>query len=105
MLDRSEERAAQFDQAGFGEAALYKAGGLGAGVAVTVIPKQPQESWRSGAGGISAAARSLLVRVSEVANLVRGDTFVIAGTTWRVEAPRRYGRDRALWHAELSTVS
>jgi hypothetical protein len=67
----------------FGVPAVYRAGGAGDGVAVTVRCKTEQVQIKNGA---KAHTLGISVRVSEVASVDYGDTFEIDGQLWVLDS-------------------
>lgn len=69
-------------------AGLYKAGGVGSGVAVRVVPvKRDMDADLLGQAGRTDRLR-IDVRAAEVAAPAVGDTFTLGARTWKVAAPR-----------------
>ena len=71
---------ALFADPNIGEDALWKASGSGAGVAVRIVFRTPDQAAGFGGGRFVATGRFVDVRVSEVASLQPGDTFEIEAT-------------------------
>lgn len=68
-----------------GEPAIWRAGGAGAGVTVTAIPKQPDETLDALADTTLRQARNWFdVRAAEVATPAKGDTLTVAGVVYDV---------------------
>jgi hypothetical protein len=68
----------------FAEAALWRVGGAGAGVAVSVIPRVLGDALEFGDSRVRADRRVFLARASETPNAAPGDTLEVAGALWRV---------------------
>jgi hypothetical protein len=68
-----------FRDANVAEDAIWRAGGLGNGIAVRVIRKSPDEVVGFGSGRAVMATVLIDVRVSEVASPASGDTTEIDG--------------------------
>lgn len=85
-----------------GEAAIWRAGGVGAGVAVRVICKSPDKI--VGFGDSRAVMPSVLidVRTSEVALPAAGDTVEIAGGVFDIIAEPTADTLRLVWSCEAS---
>lgn len=65
----------------FGVDATYRAGGAGAGVAVTVRCKPKQTAWD---GSKKMKVMDISVRSTEVSDPEYGDTFEIDGAAWKI---------------------
>jgi hypothetical protein len=93
---------AVFADNNIGEAAIWRAGGVGAGVAVRVIRKSPDKI--VGFGDSRAVMPSVLVdvRPSEVASPAAGDTVVIAGSVFDIIAEPTADTLRLVWSCEAS---
>ena len=71
----------------FGKSATYSAAGVGAPEACTVIfDEAPELEPGTAFAQVAALPKTVDVRISEVASPARGDTFVIGGTTYTVDA-------------------
>ena len=66
-----------FKNPSIGAAATYFAGGVGAGVAVRVVLRQPDETRRFGGTQLTSDTLTLDVRVAEVPDPRSGDRFRI----------------------------
>lgn len=77
--------------------ALYKAGGVGAGVACRVIARQPDEISNFGDGQIVRGTTLLDVRISEIAAPKEGDTFTVGATVYTVLGAPRRDLERLVW--------
>lgn len=74
----------------FGVAATFKAGGTGGGTAVTVIRATPTADAAGFGVAVRAGTQQIHVRVAEVADLNKGDTFTIGAEVLTVQgAPER----------------
>lgn len=80
--------------------ALYRASGNGAGLAVRVIRQAPDEMGEF--SGVRHAQETMLidVRVSEVSAPKKGDTFEIAGETFKALGAPRRDAERLVWRIE-----
>ncbi|QJP14679.1 hypothetical protein G3545_14120 [Starkeya sp. ORNL1] len=77
--------------------ALYKAGGVGAGVACRVITRQPDELTEFGGTQLVRATTLVDVRIAEVAAPREGDSFVVGATTYTVAGAPRRDAERLVW--------
>lgn len=106
--------AADFDSmldanfAEFGVAALYKVGGLGGGVEVTVIRTQPDADLQAFGARLTGPTTLLDLRASEAATALgaapkEGDTLAIGTEVFKVQGkPMRKDRLAKVW--TLDTV-
>lgn len=85
-----------------GTPALYRAGGAGDGVPVTVLLSQPDADLPFGAATVRTATRVVEVRRSEVAAPAEGDALVIQGETLVVQAPPKADAARLSWTLDLA---
>jgi hypothetical protein len=84
--------------------ALYKAGGLGAGVSVRVILTRPDLQSTFGDARVTDDTTMLDVRVSEVANPVAGDTMTIGTEVLVIQGQPLRDRERLAWKCEAVPV-
>jgi hypothetical protein len=73
-----------FRDANVAEDAIWRAGGIGEGIAVRVIRKSPDELVRFGSSRTVMATVLIDVRVSEVASPASGDTAEIDGDVFEI---------------------
>lgn len=91
-----------FTNRDIGEDAIWRAGGVGAGVAARVIRKSPDKI--VGFGDSRAVMPSVLVdvRTSEIALPATGDTVEIAGGVFDIIAEPTADALRLVWSCEAS---
>jgi hypothetical protein len=75
---------ALFADPNFGEDALWKAGGVGAGVAVRIIRKSPDRMAEFGDSRAVLPTVGIDIRRSQAATIVEGDLMVIGAETFRI---------------------
>lgn len=75
----TEDLAPFFQTADFAVAAIYKAGGIGAGVTINVIYDAPDLEHF----GITGTKPQVLARASDIASFSNADTLTIGGTVYR----------------------
>lgn len=73
----------------------------GAGVAVRVIRRQPDEGMTFGPSRALVPTMIVDVRASQVAAPAKGDSVVIGASSWRVQGAPAIDRERLVWTAEL----
>lgn len=83
--------------------ALWRAGGVGAGVAVRLVDAAPDESVGFGEARVLASARRVELLASAVPGLARGDTIEIDSVVHTVLAAPRRASDRLTVTVELGT--
>lgn len=100
-LDLEADAAVYFNTDEFGVAATYTPAATGVAVAVTVILNKPTGPVEIGGIGVSLDKRTALLRLSEVAAPLAGDTLVVGSETLTV---RRAELDATgiLWDLALS---
>ena len=86
----------------FGTPALYRAGGVGDGVQVTVLLRAPDADLPFGATTLRVATRVVEVRMAEVAAPAEGDVLVIGDETLVVQAPPKADAERLSWILDLA---
>lgn len=91
---------AMFRDRNMGVDALYRAGGSGDGVPVRVIRRAPDRFGNFGEGRFVAEAVLIDVRISDVAQLARGDTFEIGAELFEVRSDPVRDSERLIWAAE-----
>lgn len=82
-------------------AAVWRAGGTGAAVAVRIILRQPDRMGGFGEARLWAATTVIEVRTAEVPLLVEGDSFEIEGETFTVQGEPLRDGERLVWTAEV----
>ena len=92
--------AAQFADPNHAVAALYRAGGSGAGVAVRVILRSPDGFAGFGERRFRVETVMVKVRTQDVADPSAGDTFEVAGERWRVQGAPARDALRLVWSCE-----
>lgn len=75
---------ALFADPNIGEDALWKAGGVGAGVAVRIIRKSPDRMAEFGEGRAVLPTVGIDIRRSQAATITEGDLIVIGAETYRI---------------------
>jgi hypothetical protein len=75
---------ALFADPNMGEDALWKAGGVGLGVAVRIIRKSPDRMAEFGESRAVLPAIGIDIRSSQVAAITEGDLIVIGAETFKV---------------------
>ena len=75
---------ALFADPNLGEDALWKAGGVGAGVAVRIIRKSPDRMAEFGESRAVVPTIGIDIRRSEAATINEGDLIVIGAETYRI---------------------
>ena len=73
-----------FADPNIGEDALWKAGGIGAGVVVRIIRKSPDRMAEFGDSRAVLPTVSIDVRRSQAATITEGDLIVIGAETYRI---------------------
>ena len=84
--------------------ALYRAGGGGAGVPVRVIKRAPDRFANFGEGRFVAEAILIDVRISEVEQLERGDTFEIGAELFEVRSDPVRDSEQLIWAADVRAL-
>lgn len=90
-----------FGNANLGVDGLWRAGGIGAGVAVRIIRRSPDRVAPFGDGRFVTDTHLLDVRTSEVAVLAIGDTFQIGSEIYTVQSEPLRDGERLVWAAEV----
>jgi hypothetical protein len=85
-----------------GEDAIWRAGGVGAGVAVRVIRKSPDKIVGFGDSRVVMPSVLIDVRCSEIAMPAIGDTVEIAGSVFDIIAEPTADTLRLVWSCEAS---
>jgi hypothetical protein len=83
-IETAEDLAQMFDVEEFAVAALWRAGGAGAGVAVSVIRTRLPEPLVLGETRVRRDRSSFVVRASEVPGIAASDTLAIGADTFSV---------------------
>ena len=73
-----------FADANIGEDALWKAGGVGAGVAVRIIRKSPDRMAEFGGSRTVLPTVGIDIRRSQSATITEGDLILIGAETYRI---------------------
>ena len=73
-----------FADPNIGEDALWKAGGIGAGVAVRIIRKSPDRMAEFGDSRAVLPTVGIDIRRSQAATITEGDLIVIGAETYRI---------------------
>ena len=97
--------ALMFRDANVSVAASYRAGGVAPGVAVRVIRRAPDLTDTFGERRIVTATTLIDVRVTDVAEPVAGDTFVIGSEVLRVQGKPVRDSLRLTWTCEAAVVA
>ncbi|MGY6704720.1 head-tail joining protein [Roseinatronobacter sp.] len=84
--------------------ALYRAGGTGDGVPVRVILRTPDRIANFGDGRFVTDSVLIDLRISEVAELARGDTFEVDGTLYEIRSEPVRDAARLIWAAEARVL-
>ncbi|MCB1377995.1 MAG: hypothetical protein KDK89_06465 [Alphaproteobacteria bacterium] len=90
-----------FTDPNIGQDAIWRAGGVGAGVTVRIVFRAPDAVANFGGGRFVAQSRFIDVRLSEVPNLATGDTFEIGSATYAVLGEPLADDDNLIWSAEV----
>lgn len=75
---------ALFADPNIGEDALWKAGGVGAGIAVRIIRKSPDRMAEFGESRALLPSVGIDIRRSQAATITEGDLVVIGAETYRI---------------------
>lgn len=91
----------------FGEPALYRAGGQGAGVAVTVSRVEGDQEMTIGGGRVAVSGVLLEVLRAEVATPAEGDTLELTdrGETRRVKGAPALDDEGVVWRLDSVPVA
>ena len=89
-----------FADANLGRDALWRSGGVGAGVPVRLMLRQPDESAALFDVHANLPKLAAEVRVSEVASAAEGDLLEVDGASYRVRGAER-DSERLLWRLSL----
>lgn len=81
--------------------ALYVPMGVGPGVEIRVMRRNPDRLVEFGAARLVSDSVVLDVRVSDCPELVAGDRFEIAGGIFVVQGAPQRDRERLIWTVEL----
>lgn len=80
--------------------ALWRSGGVGAGIPVRVIRRAPDEVSSFSAGRFVSDTVLISVRVADAPTLKPGDTFEIGGELFEVRSEPLRDSDRLVWSCE-----
>lgn len=72
-----------------GQAAQYRAGGVDPAIACTVLFSRPDVTEPFAESAITGADPSLVVRLAEIAQPKKGDTFTVDAVVWKVRRAER----------------
>lgn len=81
--------------------AIYRAGGLGLGVAIRAIRRAPDRAATFGDGRFLSDSVLLDVSVADVRALAMGDTLEIGGVVYEVRSDPARDVERLFWTAEV----
>lgn len=81
--------------------AIWRAGGVGAGISVRIVWRAPDTVTNFGSGRFLSAARFLDVRLAEIPALESGDPFEIDGDLYIVQGDPLRDGERLIWQAEV----
>lgn len=81
--------------------AIYRAGGLGLGVAIRAIRRAPDRAATFGDGRFLSDSVLLDVSVADVPALAMGDTLEIGGVVYEVRSDPARDVERLFWTAEV----
>lgn len=95
---------ALFADPNIGEDALWKAGGVGAGVAVRIIRKSPDRMAEFGDSRAVLPTVGIDIRRSQAAPITEGDQILIGSTDFRVIAEPMTDTLRLLLTVELAPL-
>jgi uncharacterized Zn-binding protein involved in type VI secretion len=84
----------------FGVAATYRAAGTGTPTAVTVIRQMPTVDAAGFGVAVRAGSQILAVRVADIAEVAKGDTFAIGAETLTVQGAPALDGQGTMWMAE-----
>lgn len=89
-----------FEDQNLGLDALWKAGGAGAGVSVRIVISEPdvEQDWRETRLVLNAVI--IEVRMSEAANVAKGDTFTVDTAVYIVSGDPKRDDLQLTWRAE-----
>lgn len=96
---------AMFADPSLAEDALWRAGGVGAGIAVRIIRKSPDEVASFGASRAILPAVIIEVRGSEVVAPASGDSVQIGTVSFDIICPPRRDRLGFIWECEATSHS
>lgn len=91
-----------FADPNLGEDALWKAGGVGAGVPVRVVRRSPDRTERFGDSRVLLGSLAVDLRRSDASTLAEGDVVEINATAFRVIAEPAADALGLTWTAELA---
>lgn len=91
-----------FRDANVAEDALWRAGGLGDGIAIRIVRKSPDEIVRFGSGRAVMTTVLIDVRASEVASPASGDTIEIDGDLFDIIGTPTQDSLGLVWTCEAS---
>lgn len=86
-------------------AASYSALGVGPAQALRVMRRRPDEVATFGSSRAMVDTQMIDVRIADVAEVRRGDVFIIGGTSWAVTAQPMRDSERLIWRCELGRAA
>jgi hypothetical protein len=104
MTAFADALGALFSDPNLSVAALWKSGGVGAGVPVRIVLKQPDQLVNFGLSRAIVATTLIDVRVADVASPHKGDVVVIGGVGYEILADPRIDTLRLKWECEAAPV-
>ena len=84
----------------FGVAATYRAGGTGTPTAITIVRDQGTTDATGFGVAVRADGQRIHVRVSDLPNLAKGDTFTIGAELLTVQGEPAKDAQASMWTAE-----
>lgn len=96
--------AALFADPNLSVSAIWRAGGLGGGVACRAILSKPDDVVEFASSRARIGTHVAEIRITEAPDLARGDTLEISGTVWRVQGAPQRDIEGLTWSAELVEV-
>jgi hypothetical protein len=79
------------------QTAIYRAGGVGNGLPVRVITRQPDRDIEFGDINIHTATTVFEIMVSAVPNPAEGDTITLSGETFIIQGEPKRDAERLIW--------
>jgi hypothetical protein len=90
-----------FNDPNLGTDAVWRASGVGAGIPVRVIVRQPDRIAEFGATRVAAATTVLEIRTSEAPTLAEGDTLEFESADYVVQGEPMRDSAHLVWVAEV----
>jgi hypothetical protein len=94
-----------FAEPGFAKAAIYRPGGTGDGVAVSVAIAAPDRINTIVGLSVAQASMTAEVRITEVAAFGSGDTLEFSGVVYKLSGKAQRDDHGLLWRLSLVPVS